>query len=283
MFFLRLALLFALFLLMPIRGHAEKIISWWPLAFPSDSSQQARIQKEAERTIKLIDIPEDISVSEKTDIIRQFVHENSEHNMDKEFYSYWHDVPHMLSLMKRHKQNPLFQKPHAECSARSAMMYWLLQVMEIKSRIVVIRPDEDVTMSHTFLEIYNPQTQKWEISDPWYNLYWVFREDSRRAGVEDLLTYPIEETFDVCRTTNECGHIPLADAMPERFELAIFLDLEKNMPRHVINPERFSVNHPSWQNKPRMTYCDLFLGDCYGDIGFTGNMREQENGTTEKN
>lgn len=253
----------------------SEMFSWWTTVFPPDRLSQTTLEGQARHLASMLEIVPKASFHQKVDSARQFIHGHSIHKVDKEFYTYWYNIPVLMTMMAAHAQEPdKHQPPHAECSSRTAVMYWLLKGLDVRSRIVVIYPAEDliedlIEGTHTYLEVHNPQTEKWEIQDPHYNMYWVFSETGERASTEDMLTYPIEETFLPCISPDDCSY-----SSPERhvrtilnrFALASIIDIDTNNHPLILNPDRFNPDHPFIVNHPRLPYCQLFADTCYQDI-----------------
>ncbi len=249
-------------------GQAEsRSNSWWTAVFPRSTVDQTIIKGLAQDLATYVGISPDESFHGKVDAVRTFIHSNSIHQIDAEFYSYWHDIPTLMTMLATYAKNPeASYQPHFECSSRSAVMYWLLKAFDIRSRMIVVYPFEDVVLSHTYLEVYNPETENWEIQDPDYNVYWVFSKTNERASTEDLLTYPVEDTFVPCESPDECSYSEPIKQILNRFALASIIDIDGDYHPLLVNPSRFDLKHPFIQDEPHLMYCELFKGKCYQEI-----------------
>jgi len=67
-------------------------------------------------------------------------------------------------------------------------MNTILERVQIQSRLVHIFSDERTFLSnHTFLDVFNSDTQRWEAQDPDFNVYYVDDLDGRRLSSAHLV------------------------------------------------------------------------------------------------
>ena len=70
------------------------------------------------------------------------------------------------------------------CGARAWLMHDLLEQMGYDAMVVHIF-DAETPMSHTFVQVLNPKTGKWETQDPDLNMYWIEVKTGARIAVTD--------------------------------------------------------------------------------------------------
>jgi hypothetical protein len=138
----------------------------------------------------------------------------------------------------------------------------MLQRMNVRERVDVIYNDDDA--DHTFLEVFNPETAAWEIEDADFDVFWVFRSTGRRASLEDLLSYPVRETFMPCRSENDCGYTSHLESIVPYFALGRPLDIQEDDDSILINTARYSILRlfQTYNNPLPEVYCVLFSGGC---------------------
>lgn len=223
--------------------------------------------------IPLIEIPEDIGVTKTADMVRAFINAHSEHNIDDEFYSHWgqHDV--ITEKMVSYAQGRSSEPVHLECSSRGGAMELTLQAMGIKVRnINVTRYDKNFA-AHSFLEVYDPESEKWHIQDPGYDIFWKILETGERASVIDIVKLGVD-AVEPCHSERECGWgFDNKDAQGDvvnlkaYFGLAMVKDDSIGMRDIYVNEEIFpldrAVDNPE---HGRITYCDYVKKNCRGDI-----------------
>lgn len=183
--------------------------------------------------------------------------------MDEEFYSYWHDIPQLMQRMSKNATNIQNPKPHMECTTRTAVMYHLLRAFNIRSRPIVLYSDDEYeNKSHTYLSVYNPDTNKWHAQDPDYNVFWLNRNTNERASTRDLLFNPVRKTFVPCHNSEDCGYDSEIDPVVPYFSLAVKLDIDKNDYKMEVNPDRFSPDNLTWFVRHKQPYCEMFTHGC---------------------
>lgn len=217
--------------------------SWWGAVFPADKDSRAAIDKKTNLLVELLDLPPGMPFEQKIDAVRMFVWGHSVHQIDDEFYSYWPDMPQMMSRLAANALNYDSPPPHMECATRSAMMYRILDRLKIRARLVILRPSgEALNDAHTIVEVENPATKQWEITDPDLNIYWIFNDGSgRRAGVRDMLVYPLPASVTPCRKADDCGYTAQDNGILSRFSYANLLDLQRDENTLLINKSRFGL------------------------------------------
>ncbi|RWX48234.1 hypothetical protein VU01_11693 [Candidatus Electrothrix marina] len=128
------------------------------------------------------------SKTETIDFIRNWVHRNSVHENDPSYdLRDAFNTPKVLSMLwKTHdaKEDPV----NLTCGPRAFAMQMILEGLKIRSRVIMIFTDNyDYCASHTFLEVFNPDTASWEIQDPDYNIYYVDEKTGKRSATLSLI------------------------------------------------------------------------------------------------
>jgi|GEM_PF-4816382 len=241
----------------------NRAASWWAAAFPKEHSVGAlQIKNEAQKALKEIKLPLSDDFNKTVDAVRQFVNQNTEHNIDGEFYSYWSDIPELLRRMTVAANDPKAPKPHTECSTRTALMYHILRELNIRSRPVVIYADGIDNANHTYLSVYNDMTQHWQIQDADYNVFWIKKNTKERASTFDLLYNPVEKNFVPCTAEGDCGYKNSIQSIISYFSLVAVLDIEKDDYTTQVNLDRVNADHIKLFMKAQQPYCELFSNGC---------------------
>ena len=125
------------------------------------------------------------------DSVRQFVYENSEHK--EPFHKKkWNSIL-MVKLMIARYKNRSNPPPHMTCGPRARSMAAILDTLGIKSYLVQVYTDNyDTFASHTFLDVYNSDTAKWEAHDPDYNLIYL-DSDNNRVDAKQLISTDLDK------------------------------------------------------------------------------------------
>lgn len=262
-------LLFILLLmLLPVSlAHAQDAparSTWWTVVFPSgDASQSSKTEWSAIDADRTVLSPADKTLNAQVDKIREFISGNSVNKIDNEFYSYWADVPRMTKQLLDRRQDPKKPKVHLECAARSAVMYHMLHTIGVNARLVIVYQDSDEpNVSHTFVEVYNPETTNWEISDPLLDICWRWKESGLRASTEDLMSHPIKETFIPCHADGTCSYTKEIENMLPYFGMASVISFGTDVDPVLVNPNRYSLIKAINFNGHIKKYCNPDRKDC---------------------
>jgi hypothetical protein len=149
--------------------------NWWA---------DRRFEIAASEVIELLDLPPTADFHAKTDAVRIFVNDHSQHKIDAEFYADWNDPYLLAEKVLAHARGSRPEAAHMECSTRSALMSAAYKQMGYATRRIDIY-DADKLLSHTFLEVMNPETRQWETQDPDYDLTWRKASSSERVSVAE--------------------------------------------------------------------------------------------------
>jgi hypothetical protein len=242
-------------------------VSWWSQVFDfRNYGRQDEIEEESDKILRAIAPANDATIYKKAGKVRKFIANNSVNVIDNEMYSYWADVPLQLQMLRAHNRNPDKPLPHMECAMRTVVMYTLLKRMGITSRIMIIHPSAQGEISHTYLEVYDPETKSWSIQDPLLNIFWKFRNSDKRASTEDLLKYPIKETFVPCHAKTGCNYTPAVESMLGYYAMAQIVDLGSAYNPVMINPDRFDEKLLKDMFAGTRRFCDILVKGCTNEV-----------------
>lgn len=254
-----------------IGAQRANAASWWTAAFPPEPAQKQKFVDHAKNILPLLGLAPDAT--------RLFVQNNSIHKIDKEFYSYWGNIPLLMQMLMFNASGSIQDKPHMECSSRTAVLYYLLRAMDIRARAIVAYDRDKIKRTHTFLEIYNPDTKTWEIQDPDINVYWAYKDTDQRAGIEDLLSLPVADNFVTCNNKGPCAYTDRKDYLISYMNMAALIDFDAGYNPVVLSPKRFDIDHEFLQKENPMMYCTLFpKGKCHSEIIQLPREQDQKDG-----
>ncbi|MCY3574237.1 MAG: LysM peptidoglycan-binding domain-containing protein [Chloroflexi bacterium] len=128
---------------------------------------------------------QELSASELIDAVHLFIHENSQTN---EQPAYAADYADAIDMMFAHAQGENSDMPQLLCDGRSTAMLTLLREFGIESRLVFLYADTPGYISqHTMLEVFNPDTQRWQVHDVGFDFYFVDGAREGRVNAAPLL------------------------------------------------------------------------------------------------
>ncbi len=185
----------------------------------------------------------------KMETLNNFVHGNSVHNTDAE---YWDDFKHkprtldkLLAFAKGRSDKP----PHMDCSTRSKLLLPLIRRAGFEVHMIDIFRYDPKYLSHVVVEVKNPENQKWEIYDPTYQIFWRNDKTGERTGVREMVE-SADFHFTPCHDEKRCGYDredvdwPPAPSLKTYFGYAVLMDDEGSGYEVINNPARFDPSKP---------------------------------------
>jgi len=177
--------------------------------------------------------------TEQIDYVREFIYQNSQHGLDAESAKYRLELSVTLQMLwnfSQTHQNP----PLLECSSRTVAMLDILESLGIRGRMVnVFTSDFDSLRSHTFLEAYNPDSGHWEIQDPDYDIYYVYKANAARVSTSQILLEPLDH-FQVQSKFPDQVVTASHSVLPHYFQAVVFHDELGGVDLGIVNTTRFN-------------------------------------------
>jgi hypothetical protein len=174
---------------------ATLIIYYWPslrptvvrIATPLLHPTTKEYQKSIEAIRQYIHSQEFASESDRIDFVRNWVYKNSIHKIDAQHREYAFNTPRVISKLW-HTHLSKQDYAHLSCGPRAMAMKNILNSLGIRSRIIsVFTDDYPQVYSHTFLEVLNAETKRWELQDPDFNIYYIDLETNKRIATSRLI------------------------------------------------------------------------------------------------
>ena len=128
------------------------------------------------------------SFHQQVDAAREFINANSQHNMNDEFYAEWHHVDVLKQGVLAHAKGQTAKLQPLECSTRSRLLADMLRVLGYRVRTIHLY-SEGLVESHTFIDVLNPASGRWETQDADYNTYWQSKS-GERVSIVDVAANP---------------------------------------------------------------------------------------------
>ena len=143
------------------------------------------------------------SKTAELDYIRHWIFENTFGTGDTNYIDSFdpkitlHDI--YQSYIKKSNSPPM------SCGPRALAMQELLYMLGFETRFVSIFFQNDPNMigSHSFLEIYNEDTKRWEIQDPLNDVYYIDSAGNRLNTLQITMKEKLD--FLPCRDSLNCG------------------------------------------------------------------------------
>lgn len=120
--------------------------------------------------------------------VRHWVYDNSVHRIDAEHAAYAFQTSKVIPLLWNARRG-VVDPPHLSCGPRAYAMKAILSRLHIDSRVIEVFTSVVTSslQSHTFLEVWNEETGRWEIHDPDYDLTYIDRETREAVDIHRLV------------------------------------------------------------------------------------------------
>ena len=154
----------------------------------SQTGDKAINKQQIKQILELADIKNINGFERQTDALRLFVNANSIHKIDEEFDRLEGNRTAIDAAVIAHASRQTTEAPHLECSTRTSLLNRLLVAAGYHTRQVIIQSVNENLRSHTFLEVMNPVTHRWEVQDPDYSIYWRHKKTLERVAFTDVVS-----------------------------------------------------------------------------------------------
>lgn len=196
------------------------------------------------------------------DFTRHFVHT---HSNITEQASYAPDYSDALAQMMSFMQGES-EAPNLYCDGLTTSMLTVLAELGIESRLIFLYGlIPGFIAQHTVIEIFNPETQAWEVHDPLFNLMLWDSESGQPASIERAV-FGAWQTLEACDAQGICAYDNLSPVAqyygafrygysdtfwvnPDRFDISQRIEAHGNRNLAELltgNPRDFSFRFDSW-------------------------------------
>lgn len=209
-----------------------------------------------------------LSVSDTIDAVHRFIHNSS---LTDEQLSYAPDYSDAIDLMFNYTQGYSDEQPLLQCDGRSTAMLTILQELGVESRLVFLyRPAPGWLSQHTVLEVFNPDTQRWQVHDLGSSdFYYVEADSMERVSAERILFGSLDTLLGCPIAGGPCtvegmqkkheyfralryGYTYEIWVNPDRFEVSTRFEGQggRNLAEFIGDgwPQRVTIRMDSWEN-----------------------------------
>jgi hypothetical protein len=145
----------------------------------------ARTDAHVREIISMLDLKAMPAFHRRLDKVRTFINDNSMHKTDEAFRANHGNAAAFAAGVIAHAKRATSQPIHMECSTRTNLTGLVLQALGYETRVVAIFNSRSNLKSHSFLEVMNPETGRWETQDADYDIYWRSRASGERISLAD--------------------------------------------------------------------------------------------------
>lgn len=144
------------------------------------------------------------TASEKFRNLRHCIYINSIFSADKVNNKIWKNVHKMAGMTLDYAQKDTNVPPPMECSNRSGLLVAMLKALGYNARDIVTARDEDDFNDHVVMSVFNPETKRWEVHDPSYDVEFLSLKDRKPLGIKRMLMFGTDK-FEPCNFEGKCG------------------------------------------------------------------------------
>lgn len=173
----------------------------------------------------------------------RYVHENSIHSIDDEYEKYAFNLPVVLDKLILSSKGNASETPHLSCGPRSYAMRAILGHFNIYSRLIQIYSDSfDTVQAHRMLEVFNPDSQNWELWDPDYGVTYVDRETKEPTDIMSLV-FSDKDHFMPVGVSYEGWEDTKSTSLKEHYFKSVLFEQDRGMTNSVliINQSIFDI------------------------------------------
>jgi hypothetical protein len=150
-----------------------------------DWREKRAMDERVDAIIMATNIPPSSDFRHRVDAVRTFINDHSQDKIDAAFRAMDGDGAAFSDGILAHAHDPSIERVHMECSTRANLMGRVLRRMGYETRTIALFKTKGKYSSHTFLDVLNPATGRWETQDPDYDLYWISNSSHDRVSLAE--------------------------------------------------------------------------------------------------
>jgi hypothetical protein len=158
---------------------------WLAVDWLREIRMTARADAHVQEILSMLGLAAMPDFHERLDKVRTFINDNSVHEIDDAFRANQGNPDSFLAGLLAHAKGTAAEPIHMECSTRTVAMERILKVLGYDTRIIAIFNSKTNLRSHSFLEVMNPETKRWETQDADYDIYWRSKSSGERISLAD--------------------------------------------------------------------------------------------------
>jgi hypothetical protein len=188
----------------------------------------------------------DTSTTDRIRSVMEFVHDNSLHLTDDEYKAYAFKREIVVKRLILTSQGHEEVKPHLSCGSRAFAMRDILATFGVTSRLIQIYSDAyTIVKGHRMLEVFNPESQTWELWDPDYRVTYVNSVTKKPENIINIVFGDIELIVPKDNGSEGWKETNTEELKTHNFFGAVLFEPFKNGPYNgviLINQKKFDIN-----------------------------------------
>lgn len=167
----------ALLIAVPLALHAANAMRDW--------RTEKRLANRDAEIIALMNVPDGADFHQTVDRVRTFINDHSQDKVDAAFHAMNGDGVAFADGVIAHARDPSRERVHMECSTRANLTGRVLRRLGYETRTIALFKTKGRYASHSFLDVLNPDTKRWETLDADYDLYWKSLSTDGRVSLAE--------------------------------------------------------------------------------------------------
>jgi hypothetical protein len=214
--------------------------------------------------IALMKIPPHADFHHTVDAVRIFINDHSQDKVDAAFRAMNGNQIAFADGIIAHARDPSVERVHMECSTRANLMGSVLRRLGYKTRTIGLFKTKGRYSSHTFLDVLNPKTKRWETQDPDYDLFWVSKSSGQRVSLAESAEN-IDDLNPCGRSTCGWDHASRDGNTPksltDKLDILSITSKEDDV-RYSVYTTRANVQQRLTIGDETGTYCEVMAKRC---------------------
>ena len=158
---------------------------WLAVDWLREKRMTARADAHVQEILSILNVEAIPDFHQRLDKVRSFINDNSAHKIDEAFRVNQGIPDAFLAGLLAHAKGTAAGPIHMECSTRAVAMERMLKALGYDTRTIAIFDSKTNLESHSFLEVMNPETKRWETQDADYDIYWRRKSSGERISLAD--------------------------------------------------------------------------------------------------
>ena len=239
-------------------------LAWFIVDAIRDRQAATQTNEQVQEIVSLLGLEAIADFHQRLDKVRSFINDHSIHKIDEAFFANHGNAAAYAAGVIAHAKDDTVAPVHMECSTRSNLMDLILHALGYQTRGVAIFSSRSDLNSHSFLEVMNPSTGRWETQDADYDIYWRDTESGERISLADAA-----ESIDAIEPCGR-GHCGWDHASHEGIKaekLKSYLDIigitdKRRDLRYALYTSRADLDRTYRKGHRRGTFCQVEAKRC---------------------
>lgn len=239
-------------------------MAWFAVDWLRDRQAARETDAHVQEMLAMLDLTATPDFHRRLDRVRTFINDHSVHKMDAAFWANRGNAAAFAAGVIAHAKRASPEPVHMECSSRTILMGLILRALGYETRVVAIFDSRTNLKSHSFLEVMNPATGRWETQDADFDIYWRRKDSGERISLADE-AQSIEDIEPCGRMI--CGWDHVSREGSEAKKLKPYLDIigisdNPRGDRYALYTSRADLTGTYSKGRKRGAFCEVQAKRC---------------------